>query len=160
MDVDHLSELYDHHAWANGKILTQAALVSTAQAAAKPWGGVASLHDTIAHVVGAERFWAARWRGEERPPHVELKTIAETEALWEKTAATTRKFLAGLDDAAIAREIGSPFRGGATLTVGIALTQVLLHSVQHRSEAAALLTEFGHSPGGLDYLNFLAERDA
>ncbi len=160
MDVDYLRELYEHNAWANGKVFVQATQVPVEQAAAAPWEGVASLHDTLAHVVGAERFWAARWRGEERPAHAELKAIAETEALWEETAAATRQFLAGLDDAALDRRIESSARSGPSLSVGVALTQVLLHSVQHRSEAAALLTEYGHSPGSLDYVVFLAEREA
>jgi hypothetical protein len=41
------------------------------------------------------------------------------------------------------------------------LWQVMVHLVnhgtQHRSEAAALLTDFGHSPGDLDLVYFLAE---
>lgn len=31
------------------------------------------------------------------------------------------------------------------------------HSTAHRSEAAVMLTNFGHSPGDLDYIVYLAE---
>jgi uncharacterized damage-inducible protein DinB len=31
------------------------------------------------------------------------------------------------------------------------------HSTAHRSEAAVMLTNFGHSPGDLDYVIYLAE---
>ena len=39
--------------------------------------------------------------------------------------------------------------------------QILLHVINHgtqsRSEAAVLLTQFGHSPGDLDYMIFLRD---
>ena len=37
---------------------------------------------------------------------------------------------------------------------------VLLHSAQHRAEAAVLLSDFGRSPGELDYIDFLEHREA
>ncbi len=35
------------------------------------------------------------------------------------------------------------------------LAHLLLHSMQHRSEAAVLLTEYGRSPGDIDFLFFV-----
>ena len=37
------------------------------------------------------------------------------------------------------------------------LTHVTFHGMQHRAEIAAILTEFGHSPGNIDYIVYLRE---
>jgi len=88
-------------------------------------------------------------------------TFATLQARFELETAQLRRFVAGLDDAALDRRVrytntrGMPFE--------TPLWQVLLHVVNHgtqfRSEAGVVLTTFGASPGDLDLIGFLREKD-
>jgi uncharacterized damage-inducible protein DinB len=68
-----------------------------------------------------------------------------------------RKYLAGLTDEALAGNIEYTRTEGTHFKTP--LWQILLHVINHgtqsRSEAAVLLTQYGHSPGDLDYMVFL-----
>ncbi len=161
MNATGLRELYDHHAWATGKALACAAEVPPEQAAAKPWQGVPSLLDALAHIVTAERYWLLNWQGREWFALARPASVAEVAERWVLLQADARAFLAGLCDADLVRllRLSEPIGGGRdTLAAGV--THVLLHAAQHRAEAAALLSEYGHSPGGLDYIDFLGTREA
>jgi uncharacterized damage-inducible protein DinB len=46
---------------------------------------------------------------------------------------------------------GTPF----TKVVWHVMAHVVNHGTQHRTEAAAMLTEFGHSPGDIDLVLFV-----
>ena len=48
---------------------------------------------------------------------------------------------------------GRPF----TKILWHAMAHVVNHGTQHRSEAAAMLTDFGYSPGDIDFIYFLDE---
>jgi uncharacterized damage-inducible protein DinB len=38
------------------------------------------------------------------------------------------------------------------------MAHVITHGMQHKTEAAAILTGFGHSPGDIDLIVYLNER--
>ena len=73
-----------------------------------------------------------------------------------------RAYLAGLTDAALQQRIRYKIERGAWRddVVWHALLYVILHAVQHRAEAAALLTRHGQSPGNLDFIIYVWEHNA
>ncbi len=69
-----------------------------------------------------------------------------------------RDYVAGLADDALSRvvtytTIANPQE--RQHTVEHCLTHMVFHGMQHRSEAAAMLTNFGHSPGNIDLIYYL-----
>ena len=76
-----------------------------------------------------------------------LPTVDELRARWETEWSAVDAWLQTLTDGAV-----------ATLREGVPVWQLLAHVVnhgmQHRSEAAALLTAEGRSPGELDLFDF------
>jgi len=137
--------MLEHDAWANREML------QAVRAAPDP----AAL-GLLCHVLAAERLWHARLHGEPSPlavwPEPSLD-LCEAEA--EAMPADWRRFLAGLDEDGLGREIayvnskGEPWRSA----VGDVLTHVALHSAHHRGQIAAALRAGGAAPPYTDYIH-------
>ena len=159
MDAAGLRELYDHHAWAMERLLERALEVSPERAAEVPRTDGLSLRDTLAHIVSAEGNWLTRFQRRERYGSFRPDTVAGVATGWIALQAEFRVFLAGLEtadlDRAIVRDTHSRDRG----TLGAGITHVIMHGAQHTAEAAELLTRLGHSPGQLDFMEFLDLRE-
>lgn len=83
--------------------------------------------------------------------------LAAIRTSWQNIEHDTREFVANLGESDLARVIRYINREGEEW--GYPLWQHMIHQVnhatQHRSEVALILTEFGHSPGSLDFLYFI-----
>lgn len=164
MQTAELQTLFDYNYWANERILQAAANVSDAQFVAPAVQSHASLRGTLVHTLTAEWMWRVRCQ-EGLSPAVHLSeedfpTLGALRSRWEMEEDTMRTYLAGLEDDAPARVVEYVTTGGTAYAQP--LWQILLHLVNHgtqtRSEAAMLLTEYGHSPGDLDLILFLRQQ--
>src|SRR6202795_2194942 len=150
-----IADLYGYGGGANRRPLPRAALLSDAQLRQKLSEGAQPILESFVHLLSADRRWLARWQ--EGPPPapltpVDLPTIAAVRHARKDLALARWSYIAGLDDAALAAPIhwqdDSETR---TLLRWQALVQCTNHGTQHRSEIAAMLTDFAHSPGDLDF---------
>ena len=160
MNQQDIHVLYEYNRWANARILGAAAKVSQAQFLAPgefPHGG---LRGTFTHALSAEWIWRLRWQGS--PPDYQLKpedlpTFASLRTRWLEEEILLMEFVDGLTDQRLTAEFdyisteGDPHRR----VMWEAMAHLVNHGTQHRSEAAALLTGMGHSPGDLDLIVFL-----
>jgi uncharacterized damage-inducible protein DinB len=163
MNKKDIQLLYKYNDWANTRILNAASNLTAEQflaPASFPHGG---LRGTLTHILFAEWIWRTRWLGES--PAVRFKpedfpTFDSLRARWlvEKTALNI--YIDDLTDEILTGAFQYKTTSGKVMenVFWQAMAHVVNHGTQHRSEAAALLTGFGRSPGDLDLIIFLRER--
>jgi uncharacterized damage-inducible protein DinB len=161
MNVSYFSMLYDYHYWANERILRAAENVSAAQfvaATESRW----SLHRTLVHTMSAEWTWLSRWRGVSPTAMLQpadFPTLESIRARWRAVEQDLRAFQATLGDEELKRVVQYTDTRGRSLTFPLwqLMAHVVNHGTQHRAEAAALLTDWGYSPGDMDLTVFMKE---
>ena len=160
MQVSDLITLYDYYYWATKKILAQAEQVTPEQWVGPPPIGNLSLQATLVHMLGAEQGWRNGWAGRRDPAPIQPADFPDAASLaahWREQEAAMRAYLGSLSD----EDLQGPFYDEDAPDPYIlwqVIAHVSYHGMQHRSEAAILLTHFGHSPGGIDMVFWLDER--
>jgi len=152
--------LYQYNQWANAKILTTAENVTQEQylaPASFPHGG---LRGTLVHTLFAEWIWRKRWEG--TSPTVRLKpedfpTFESLCTRWAEEEKQLMDFVSGLTDERLNNTFNYTNTSGKAFSriLWQAMAHLVNHGTQHRTEAAAMLTDFGHSPGDIDFIYFL-----
>ena len=164
MDLAAICELYDYNYWANRRILEKAKLVSEAQLKKATDFSFDSLHGTLVHTMSAEWLWRTRMQEGVSPPAMhnpaDFPTLASLETAWRGEEMQMRAFLGSLTDADLRRTITyrNTRREACSNELWESLAHVVFHGMQHRSECAAMLTSFGQSPGWIDLIVFVRER--
>ena len=153
---------FEYNHWANGRILDQAEQVGEEQWTTKQDAEGRSLHEILAHLFSVERVWRllsahGLIQEGEIPGPDQLPDAAALRELSASESEYMGVLLNDWSDDSFAEEVLVKRWDGKTYPMvrWHMLQHMLLHSMQHRSEAAILLTEFGHSPGDIDFLFFL-----
>lgn len=162
----HLADIrlmYEYNTWANRLLLACAARVTRDQFFAPTTHSFPSLHQTLAHILGSEHGWRVIFEtGEVNFDAITPYDVTSVEALakrWDAERAAWDAYLGTLTDADMTRIISYPVDDGSIRrrVLWHCLYHVVNHGMQHRSEAAHMLTEYGQSPGDIDFTLFLRE---
>jgi uncharacterized damage-inducible protein DinB len=115
----------------------------------------ASMHNTFAHIVGADTFWRAMITGTpilDREPE-DIASIDALIAILEVERDGWHALLATFDDVSVFGTIQRQTPWGALeLPIWQTLQHVILHGMQHLTELARMLTDAGQAPGEIDFL--------
>jgi uncharacterized damage-inducible protein DinB len=158
--------LWEYNYWANHRLLMKAENLTEVQLREKSSYMWDSMLRTMAHVLGAEWSWRQRIQEGVSPAAIwdrdQFSTLEMLKFRWEEEETSMRAYLGGLNDADLERVVHSKNRAGKVFSRPLwhILNHVVNHGSQHRSETALYLTNFGQSPGDMDFLIFVDERSS
>lgn len=164
MQIAEIQLLFDYYYWATAQILNATEKVSEEQFTRVRAYCQRSLRATLIHTLSSERIWRSRWQGAEPVTNLEeqaFPTLNSLRIYWRQQEQEMRNFLASMQQADLTRLIEGVTGDGTAYSDSIwhSMMHVLFHGAQHRSEAAEILTEYGSSPGELDFFVFLRQKN-
>jgi uncharacterized damage-inducible protein DinB len=171
MKIDEIKLMMDYNDWCDARLLAACARVTPQQYAAPDAYSRGGLRATMVHIL--DNLWQQRitLQGYYEKPLADeaaydatelhedsLPTLAMLQERWAIERREMRLFLDSLTEESLNGTIRYDIPGAQReRIVWHVLLDLILHAAQHRSEAAALLTAFGHPPGDLDFMMFMSE---
>ena len=172
MKIDEINLLYGYNDWADARILAACAKVSSDQYITPIAYGHGGLRATMVHIL--DNIWQQRitLQGYYQKPlendaaydatelHEDIfSTLAMLQERWLIEQREMWAYLDTLTEEMLNSTIHYVIPGAVReRVVWHILLDLTIHATQHRSEAAALLTSYGQSPGDLDFTMFQSEQ--
>ena len=161
MITEVVRSLYDYSAWANQRILETAGNLSEDQFLEKVGPSQGSLRNTFVHTMSGQWIWLERWQGISSPATMngaDFPDLASIRNCWKEIESDTRQYLDRLEPDQLAKVISYTKTEGNPRAHPLwqLVRHQANHQTQHRSEAAVMLTNLGHSPGDIDIMVYLS----
>lgn len=162
MNKQDMVVLYQYNAWSTVKILDAASNIAPEQFVAPAPFPHGSLRGTLVHALFAEWIWRKRWEGIPQNPGwkpEDFPTFESLRARWAQEETKLMQFVANLTDERLYSKIkyisteGNPHER----VLWESMAHLVNHGTQHKTEAGAILTAMGHSPGDIDLIVYLNE---
>lgn len=144
------ASLFAYNRWCNERLMA-ACLGAPGGVVATPIDGTfESVLRTAQHLLGVETVYLQMMSGED-PSEPGRQPVAETAAALAEIDARLEAFVAGLDDATLARRFTVPWFE-RDFAVADGLLQVITHSCEHRADIASALNRLGVETPPIDYI--------
>lgn len=159
MRLSDLRVLVDYHYWATRRVLAAAADLTDDEFRQTSGGTTRDLRETLVHALDVEWSWRERLRGlpsetsEAELPLDDYPTVAALFERCDRDEAELRAWIDGLSDEDLAtapRQV----KGEIDAPLWFYIMHILTHGTLQRADVAVLLTQAGHSPGDMDFLDF------
>ena len=149
LSLDYIRTIWDYNYWGYYKILKSLATVS-AEDFAKPIPySIGSLNEQIVHVMWAEALWMSRIKGQPRPEFgaSDYPTLDSVHEKWASIESDWRSFVTNLSESDLERKIESLQVKTGKIFYD-ALSQVVVHVVNHGTDHRAQMLRIIHDFGG------------
>src|ERR1051325_3347938 len=162
MNKQEILVLFQYNAWSNAKILSVASHLTQEQFAGPAPFPHGSLRGTLVHALFGEWIWRQRWEGRALSAKMKAEDFPTFESLrarWADEEPRLMDYVSNLTDEGLSRRFkyisteGFPHERA----VWESMLHLVNHGTQHKTEAAAILTRFGFSPGDIDLIVYLNE---
>ena len=157
MLTEMVKALYDYDRWANRRLFDAVAGLppGTADRELGPQFSFPTLKGMLAHILGAEAIWLARWKGSSPAAILSAKDFPDLAALgarWNQVEAELAEFVAGLSEVHLTRVVRYTNIQGQSFSLLLwpLMQHVANHSTHHRSEVATMLTMLEVAPPPTD----------
>ena len=165
MNLRDILTLYDYNYWATHRILVAGADVSPEEFIIPTSHSFGSLRGTLVHILDAECAWRMLCHHNtltyfDTMKEEDFPAFEALQERWKEEELAMRDFLIHLSDADLTGIIRYTTDEGdkRERVLWHCLLHVVNHGTHHRSEAAAILTDYRHSPGELEFTVFLNEQ--
>ena len=164
MNKGDILTLYEYNTWANASILNATSRVTAEQFLTPVASSYGDLRGTLVHTLFAEWIWRNRWEGNsptERLKPEDFPTFEKLQAQRKIEEKALTAFVETLNESDLEKSVKYSRMGGEPREniLWHLMVHLVNHGTQHRSEAATMLTEYGHSPGDIDFIIFLREME-
>jgi uncharacterized damage-inducible protein DinB len=165
MNKQDIQFLYRYNQWSTARILDAASHVTAEQFIAPAPFPYNDLRGTLVHTLFAEWIWRNRWEGTSpirRLKPVDFPTFDSLRVRWAEEEILLLAFVNGVTDDSLQGKFAYRSTEGVAheRILWQAMAHLVNHGTQHKTEAAAMLTGFGHSPGDIDMIKFAIELEA
>lgn len=159
MNKPDLLLLFQYNQWTTNKILDTTSQMTPKQFLAPapfPHGG---LRSTLVHTLFAQWIWRMRWEGTSpnyRFKPEEFPTFESLRPQFDEESKLLMAFVENVPEERLNQKFyynntaGQPKQN----ILWQAMVHVVNHSTQHKTEAAAILTSYGCSPGDIDMIYY------
>ncbi len=149
MNAAYFRRLFDYNYWAHGRVW-DCVMQLTGEQFTRPCDySIGSVHAQVVHTMGAERLWLTRVRGAaiaRIPPPEDYPTREMIRVRWDEIEQEWRKYLDGLKDEDLEKQIEYVSITGNTRRVNVlcdSIMQILNHSTDHRAQTLAVIHQLG-----------------
>lgn len=161
MEIDEVKTLFNYGCWATERVINSAKALSADQFAAKVQCSHGSLRGTLVHILSADWIWRLRCqKGVSPDQFVDESLFENADSAWARLNdeqlemgnylnTLSSNDLDGMIEYRTTK--GKAYRN----TLWHLLLHLFNHGTHHRSEAAHILSQYGHSPGDIDLIIYL-----